>query len=96
MVDHCSQVWFCLLFVFLIFTLLTDSDQSDDLIMTIVRTKGWNGDLLMVCMLMMISCTLSMGSETCPRPRPRPQRFVLGLGLGLENLSSFNITGFIQ
>jgi len=26
-----------------------DSDQSDDLIMTIVRIKGWNGDLWFAC-----------------------------------------------
>jgi len=40
----------------------------------------------MVCMLMMISCTLSMDSENCPRPRPRGSGLVLGLGL--EYLSS--------
>ena len=37
---------------------------------------------------------LSSASWFWPRPRPRPRRLVFGLGLGLENLSSFNITGF--
>ena len=61
----------------------SDYDDSKD-----ERLKWW----LMVCMLMMISCTLSMDSENCHRPWPRSQRFVLGLGLGLENSSSFSIT----
>ena len=58
----------------------SDYDDSKD-----KRLKWW----LMVCMLMMISCKLSMDSENCPRPRR------LVLSLGLENLSSFNITAYI-
>ena len=73
-----------------------DIDIQDCLCRKHNNTKGdlwsWKIGLGLGLGLMVLASASSSASKVCPRPRPWPRRFVLDLGL--ENLSSFNITGW--